>query len=205
MAHRYSIAKAADHLGVSVSTLRRWEASGKLVPERTAGGQRRYNASLLMIPQTRQAQRKTVAYSRVSSHDQKKDLERQQEVLTLYCASKGWQYETISDLGSGMNYRKKGLRQLLDLIVSGQLERLVITHKDRLLRFGAELVFALCETRNCEVVIINQGEQPFFEEELAKDVLEIITVFSARLYGSRSRKNRQLMEKLVKVAEDAKE
>lgn len=205
MTHRYSIAKAADHLGVSVSTLRRWEASGKLVPERTAGGQRRYNASLLMIPQARQAQRKTVAYSRVSSHDQKKDLERQQEVLALYCASRGWQYETIGDLGSGMNYRKKGLRQLLDLIVSGQLERLVITHKDRLLRFGAELVFALCEARNCEVVIINQGDQPSFEEELAKDVLEIITVFSARLYGSRSRKNRQLMEKLTQVVEDAKE
>ena len=205
MTRRYSIAQAADHLGVSTSTLRRWETSGKLVPERTVGGQRRYNASQLMISQARQAQRKTVAYSRVSSHDQKKDLERQQEVLALYCAAKGWQYETISDLGSGMNYRKKGLRQLLDLIVSDQLERLVITHKDRLLRFGAELVFALCETRNCEVVIINQGDQPSFEEELAKDVLEIIPVFSARLYGSRSRKNRQLMEKLTKVVEDAKE
>ena len=96
------------------------ETSGKLVPERTVGGQRRYNASQLMISQARQAQRKTVAYSRVSSHDQKKDLERQQEVLALYCAAKGWQYETISDLGSGMNYRKKGLRQLLDLIVSDQ-------------------------------------------------------------------------------------
>ena len=205
MTQRYSISQAADHLGVSSSTLRRWEASGKLVPERTVGGQRRYSASQLMIPQTRQNQRKTVAYSRVSSHDQKKDLERQQEVLASYCAAKGWQYQTISDLGSGMNYRKKGLRQLLDLIVSGQLERLVIAHKDRLLRFGAELVFALCETQNCEVIIINQGGQPSFEEELAKDVLEIITVFSARLYGSRSRKNRQLMERLSKVVEDAKE
>ena len=120
---------------------------------------------------------KTVAYSRVSSHDQKKDLERQQEILSLYCASRGWQYEIISDLGSGMNYRKKGLRQLLALIVSGQVERLVITHKDRLLRFGAELVFAMCETRDCEVVIINQGDQPSFEgagqpEELAQDVLD---------------------------------
>ncbi|WP_163371717.1 IS607 family transposase [Endozoicomonas acroporae] len=208
MNDRYSISRAADHLGVSPSTLRRWEACGKLVPERTAGGQRRYSASQLMAQQTSQVQRKAVAYSRVSSHDQKKDLERQQEVLSLYCASKGWQYEIISDLGSGMNYRKKGLRQLLNLIVSGQVERLIITHKDRLLRFGAELVFALCEARNCEVVIINQGDQPSFEgagqpEELAKDVLEIITVFSARLYGSRSRKNQQLMEKLTKVLEDA--
>lgn len=205
MTQRYSISQAAGHLGVSSSTLRRWETSGKLVPERTVGGQRRYSASQLMIPRMQQSQRKTVAYSRVSSHDQKKDLERQQEVLALYCAAKGWQYETISDLGSGMNYRKKGLRQLLDLVVSGHLERLVITHKDRLLRFGAELIFALCETQNCEVIIINQGGQPSFEEELAKDVLEIITVFSARLYGSRSRKNRQLMERLTKVVEDASE
>ena len=173
------------------------------------GGQRRYRASQLMTQHTPQVQHKfahgcTVAYSRVSSHDQKKDSERQQEVLSLNCASKGWQYEIISDLGSGMNYRKKGLRQLLNLIVSGQLERLIITHKDRLLRFGAELVFALCEARNCEVIMINPGDQPSFEgvgqpEELAKDVLEIITVFSARLY---SRKNQQLMEKLTQVVED---
>ena len=203
MGHYYSISQAADHLGVSPSTLRRWEACGKLLPERTAGGQRRYSASQLMTQQTPHLQRKTVAYSRVSSHDQKKDLARQQEILSLYCAAKAWQYEIISDLGSGMNYRKKGLRQLLNLIVSGQVERLVITHKDRLLRFGAELVFAVCETRDCEVVIINQGDQPSFEEELAQDVLEIITVFSARLYGSRSRKNQQLMEKLTNVAEDA--
>ena len=205
MSHRYSISQAADHLEVSLSTLRRWEACGKLVPERTAGGQRRYSASQLMTQQTPYLQRKTVAYSRVSSHDQKKDLARQEEILSLYCASRGWQYEIISDLGSGMNYRKKGLRQLLNLIVSGQVERLVITHKDRLLRFGAELVFAVCETRDCEVVIINQGDQPSFEEELARDVLEIITVFSARLYGSRSRKNQQLMEKLTNVVADAEQ
>ena len=80
---------------------------------------------------------------------------------------------------------------------------MVITHKDRLLGFGAELVFAMCETRDCEVVIINQGDQPSFEEELAQDVLEIITVFSARLYGSRNRKNQQLMEKLTNVVEEA--
>ncbi|TNV93914.1 IS607 family transposase, partial [Xylella fastidiosa] len=80
--------------------------------------------------------------------------------------------------------------------------RLVITHKDRLLRFGAELVFALCEAKNVEVVILNQGQDTSFEEDLAKDVLEIITVFSARLYGSRSRKNQKLLE-AVKTAVEA--
>ena len=77
-----------------------------------------------------------------------------------------------------------------------QIKRLVISHKDRLLRFGSELIFALCEIQGIEIVIIHQGEQPSFEEELASDVLEIITVFSARLYGSRSKKNKILMEKL---------
>ena len=100
----------------------------------------------------------------------------------------------IRDLGSGMNYRKRGLKRLLDLILDRRISRLVLTHKDRLLRFGAELVFTLCEARQVEVVIINQGEDVSFEEELAQDVLEIITVFSARLYGSRSHKNRKLVE-----------
>ncbi len=71
---------------------------------------------------------------------------------------------------------------------------MVLTHKDRLLRIGAELVFTLCEARNVEVVIINQGDEPSFEEERVQDVLEIITVFSARMYGSRSHKNRKLVE-----------
>jgi predicted site-specific integrase-resolvase len=138
----------------------------------------------------------TIAYARVSSHDQKSDLTQQQELLEMYCASYGWTFEVISDLGSGMNYAKKGLNQLLTLLLDGGLGRLVLTHKDRLLRFGAELIFALCEKQGVEVVIINQGSEPSFEEELAQDVLEIITVFSARLYGSRSRKNRKMIEGL---------
>jgi predicted site-specific integrase-resolvase len=101
-----------------------------------------------------------------------------------------------------MNYHKKGLKRLLDAILRGEVGRLVITHKDRLLRFGAELVFAICEAKGVEVVILNQGEDTTFEEDLAKDVLEIITVFSARLYGARSRKNQKLLDG-VKAAVDA--
>ena len=93
-----------------------------------------------------------------------------------------------------MNYYKKGLKRLLELILEKKIIRIVITHKDRLLRFGAELVFALCQARQIEVIIINKGEEASFEEELAKDVLEIITVFSARLYGARSHKNKKLVE-----------
>lgn len=144
----------------------------------------------------------TIAYARVSSHDQKKDLERQANALSSFCASKGWHFEVIQDLGSGMNYQKKGLKRLLDMIIEKKICRLVITHKDRLLRFGAELIFALCQTKQIEIVIVNQGEEPTFEEELAKDVLEIITVFSARLYGSRSRKNKKLIEALQEVTKE---
>ena len=136
----------------------------------------------------------TLAYARVSSHDQKEDLQRQIDRLSAYCTHHGWNYEIIADLGSGMNYQKKGLKKLLEAILEKKAKRLVLTHKDRLLRFGAELVFALCEAKEIEVVLINQGKEGSFEEELAKDVLEIITVFSARLYGARSHKNKKLVE-----------
>ncbi len=147
--------------------------------------------------------RRTVAYARVSSHDQKDDLERQKQVLELYCARQGWIFEVIADLGSGMNCRKKGLKRLLDTVIGGEIGRLVITHKDRLLRFGAELVFAICEAKNVEVVILNQGEDTTFEEDFAQDVQEIITVFSARLYGSRSRKNQKLLDGVRVAVENA--
>src|SRR5438876_2600167 len=192
----YRIGQAAQLLGVSASTLRRWEREGKISSHRTEGKHRLYRLSQFNISKTKQSirDRKTIAYARVSSHDQKADLERQKKVLEMYCASHGWKFELVTDLGSGMNYYKKGLKKLLNAILEGNVGRLVLTHKDRLLRFGAELIFALCEAREVEVVIINSGAEVTFEEELAKDVLEIITVFSARLYGSRSRKNQKLLD-----------
>ena len=200
-----TIREAGELLGVSNTTLRRWEKTGKLIPERTKGNRRRYRMSQInpsMVRKTEQ-ERKTVAYARVSSHDQKDDLERQKQVLELYCSTQGWTFELISDLGSGMNYHKKGLKHLLDEIMDGRVSRLVVTHKDRLLRFGAELVFAICEARNVEVVILNRGEDTSFEEDLAKDVLEIITVFSARLYGSRSHKNQKIINGMKQLVETA--
>ena len=199
-----AIGEASQVLGVSIVTLRRWEAAGKLIPERTLAGHRRYDLAKLKpeLFHTDTSERRTVAYARVSSHDQKNDLERQKQVLELYCARQGWTFTVVADLGSGMNYRQKGLKRLLNDVVEGRIGRLVITHKDRLLRLGAELVFAICEAKQVEVVILNQGEDTSFEEDLAKDVLEIITVFSARLYGSRSRKNQQLLDG-VKTAVEA--
>jgi predicted site-specific integrase-resolvase len=199
------IGEASKVLGVSISTLRRWEKENRLVPEHTPGGHRRYDLAKLK-PESFHIghdKRRTIAYARVSSHDQKNDLERQKQVLECYCAQQGWTFEIVSDLGSGMNYHKKGLKRLLGEILDEKVGRLVITHKDRLLRFGAELVFSICEAKQVEVVILNQGEDTTFEEDLAKDVLEIITVFSARLYGSRSRKNKKLLDNMKKTVEES--
>jgi putative resolvase len=109
---------AAQALGVSVVTERRWEAEGGLIPERTCGGQRRYDLARQKLDRyaVRSADRRTIAYARVSSHDQSSDLERQKQVLELYCAQQGWSLDRVSDLGSGMNDDKKGLKRqkLLD-------------------------------------------------------------------------------------------
>ena len=201
-----SIKEASKLLGVSESTLRRWEREKKLIPdERTKGNQRRYRLSSIRPEMVygQKIERKTIAYARVSSHGQKADLERQKQVLELYCASNGWNFELISDLGSGINYNKKGLKRLINAIIDDEVGRIVITHKDRLLRFGAELIFSICEAKEVEVLIVNKGEDTSFEEDLAKDVFEIITVFSARLYGTRSRKNQKLIDKLKEAVDDS--
>jgi putative resolvase len=197
-----SIGKAAKELGVSKDTLRRWEAAGKIKSERTPRGHRRYDlANLLGISSRISTDKKnTLVYARVSSHDQKEDLQRQVQLLESFCAANGWTYETIQDLGSGLNYQKRGLQKLIQKICSGKIDRLVLTHKDRLLRFGAELIFSLCEQFGIEVILLNKTENAKFEDDLVQDVLEIITVFSARLYGARSRKNQKLLKALKSAA-----
>ena len=194
MARFIKIGEAAKILGVSIQTLRRWEVIGYLIPHRKSKGKTRYYDLDRLIGNKTAEDNLTIAYTRVSSHDQKEDLKRQAEVLADYCTRQGWNFQVIQDLGSGMNYQKKGLKTLLSLILEKKMSRLVLTHKDRLLRFGAELIFALCEAKQIEIVIINRGDEVSFEEEVVQDVLEIITVFSARLYGSRSKKNQKLVE-----------
>ena len=196
------IGEAAKLLGVSVQALRNWEVEGKIMPShRTPGGQRMYDlAELLGVNDLTYP---TIAYARVSSSDQKKDLERQHAVLEAFCDKNGWQTEIIRDLGSGMNYNNQGLGRLLELMVHGQMSRLVITHKDRLLRFGAEIVFRICELKGIEVVIINKSKQPSFEEELTRDVMEIMTVFCAKLYGRRSHTSKKMAEEIDKIVNDA--
>ena len=203
MAQLVPIGVAAKELGVHPDTLRRWEEEGRIAPpERTAGGRRRYDLSKLHGLEAHRAPsaRSTIAYARVSTAGQKDDLARQVGLLESFCAANGWPYEVISDVGSGLNYSKRGLRQLIKRICSGEVGRLVISHRDRLLRFGSEMVFSLAEHFGTEIVIINASEESSFEEDLASDVIEIVTVFSARLYGSRSHKNKKVMEQLRQVA-----
>jgi len=166
-----SIKEASKLLGVSAKTLRLWEKNGKITSLKTEGGHRRYIVSDLL--KSKSDKLLTIGYARVSSNDQKEDLKRQEIVLESYCASKGFEFEIISDLGSGLNYKKKGLIRLIKLICSEQVDRIVLTHKDRLLRFGSELIFTLCEHFGVEVIIINRSEDSTFEEDLAKDVMDI--------------------------------
>lgn len=196
-----AIGEAAARLGVSIQTLRAWDLAGSFVPEmRTEGGQRRYTIAQINARVGNTPTALTVGYCRVSSKKQEGDLNRQIELVTSACAAFG-QSQVLSDIGSGMNYNKSGLKTLLDMLVSGECSRLVIADKDRLLRFGAELVFSICAIKGVQVVILNADPQASFEEDLARDVLEIVTVFSARLYGSRAKRNRKLIDNLQKSVE----
>lgn len=134
--------------------------------------------------------KKTIAYARVSSHDQAEQLLTQAQRLERHCRSSTYEnIEVITDLGSGMNYKKKGLKRLVGLILGGQISRIVLVTKDRLLRFGSELLFNICSYFNVQVEILDSETNSSREQQLTEDLVEILTVFSSRLYGSRSRKN----------------
>ena len=190
-----SIKEASEFLGISIDTLRRWERVGKITSMRTQGGHRRYDKKELIKFKMgdNSENRITIAYCRVSSSDQKEDLQRQIENVSQYCIANGYQFRVISDLGSGLNYKKKGLQELIELICSNSIERIVVNYKDRLIRFGFELMEQLCSIYNVKIEIINLTEDKSYEEELVEDVLSVITVFSAKLYGARSHKSKKMI------------
>ena len=197
-----SIQEVSIILGVTTTTLRRWNKSETLQSDyRTIGNHRRYKLSkiLKLINPKTDEDKITLCYSRVSSYDQKEDLKRQSAKLLEYCDEKNLKnIELIEDLGSGLNFKKKGLKKLIKLIISSKISKLIITHKDRLLRFGSDLLINLAKEFDIETVILNEKVLTF-EQELSQDVLEIITVFSAKIYGSRSHKNKK-KEDILKAA-----
>lgn len=179
--------EAAKILGVHVSSLRRWENEGAIRAIKTPGGQRRYALQEVEkaanIPRTIT----TVCYARVSTHSQRDDLERQLEFLR----SRFPEAEFLSEVGSGLNFRRRKFLAILDRIFTGDIQRLVVAHPDRLVRFGFELVKWLCEKTECELLVLNQCKlSP--EQELVQDMLCIVHCFSSRLYGLRKYKQQVL-------------
>lgn len=180
----HSIGIVAKHYGVSPSTIRRWAEKGLLaVACRTLGGHRRFD--LQLNPVATGVERKHLGYARVSSHDQKEDLLRQAERLKQAGCS-----EVITDIGSGLNCNKPGLRALLNRILKGHVHTLSVVYEDRLLRFGTALIRLMCRKTGTDMRVLEEASPKTFEEELAKDVVTLMTVFCARLYGKRSHKNK---------------
>ena len=137
-----------------------------------------------------------IGYCRVSSNKQKDDLERQIENMKLYLTAQGKPFEIISDIGSGMNYKKKGLKELIKRISQNKVEKVVVLYEDRLLRFGFELVEYMASLYNCDIEIIDNTERTE-QQELVEDLVQIITVFSCKLQGKRANKARKLVKELI--------
>ncbi len=177
---------------------RRWCKNGKFSRViRTIGNQRRFDPDEVHeILHPNLDKRIMVGYARVSSYDQRSDLAAQAERLSHYgCqlvikdlgsglnCKKPCQL-VIKDLGSGLNCKKPGLKRLLRLLLLHRIGTLVLTHDDRLLRFGTELIYYIAHYMGTRVVILDEPEQQSFETELVKDVITLMTVFCARLYGN---------------------
>ena len=182
-----SIGEVAKSFGVCVATVRRWCKNGKFSRViRTIGNQRRFDPEevdeMLHPPG---GKRIKVGYARVSSYDQRSDLVAQAERLSQY----GCQL-VIKDLGSGLNCKKPGLKRLLKLLLTRRVGALVVIHDDRLLRFGTDLIYFIVRLMGTRIVILDEPQQQSFETELVKDVITLMTVFCARLYGKRSWKNK---------------
>jgi putative resolvase len=128
----------------------------------------------------------TIVYARISGRAQKPDLANQIKALETYCQQHSIMVdEWLSDIGSGLNYKRKQFNRLMQLIELGQVRRLLIAHRDRLVRFGYDYFEAFCQRQQTEIIVLN-GEQMSPEQELVRDLMAIVTVFSARLHGLRS-------------------
>lgn len=184
-----AIGKVAELFGVTAQTIRNWEKQGIFEVQRTLGGHRRFFLEEVekLRGIEREEQRVTVIYSRVSSHDQKEDLARQTEELKKYCEEQKIEdVQSIEDLGSGINYKKKGLQRLIRDVILGRVKRVVINYKDRLMRFGSEILEQVCRLKNVELVVLHEDTGKGFEARLVEDVLAILTVYSSKIYGRRS-------------------
>lgn len=191
-----AIGKFAKMVGVHSQTLRRMHERGELIPAHISkDGYRYYSTEQLQhfsFKNVNQKERVTIGYCRVSSSHQKEDLQRQIDNVKAYMTAKGYQYEVISDIGSGINYEKKGLQQLIERVNNHEVNKVVVLYKDRLVRFGFELIKLFCELNGTDIEVIDQS-QISKEQELSDDLIQIVTVFANRLYGSRSKRTKALI------------
>lgn len=195
----YSINKFAKIISVTPQTLRNWDKKGKLHPHHTSSNGYRYYSEEqlnLVLGLTKSAPKKVFGYCRVSSPKQKDDLERQVDNLKTYLYAQGNPFEIITDIGSGINYKKKGLQELIRKIESNQAEKIVILYKDRLLRFGFELIETIANIHNCKIEIVDTTQKSE-QQELVEDLVQIITVFSCKLQGKRAHKAKEMIQELV--------
>lgn len=184
----YTVRQFGDIIGVSVKTLQRWDRGGRLKPKRTPSNRRMYTDQDLVFlrGQSQHSERITIVYSRVSSQAQKPDLENQVKVLEQFCAGAGIPVdEWVKEIGGGLNFQRKKFTHIIDQIVTGQASKFVIAHKDRLSRFGFELIEHLCSVNGCELIVMN-NESLSPEQEMVQDMLSIVHGFSVRLYGLRN-------------------
>ena len=196
----YSIGEFAKKVGVSVQTLRNWHKNGELIPSHiTNGGSRYYSSDQLdkLLGKTKSAKsRKVIGYCRVSSNKQKDDLARQIENMQIYLLAQGKEFEIISDIGSGINYKNKGLNSMLNMVMDSEVEKIVVLYKDRLVRFGFELIESICTKFGTVIEIVDITDKTE-EQELVEDLIQIVTVFSCRLQGKRANKAKKMLKELM--------
>lgn len=184
-----TITEAARLMGLHVKTLQRWDRAGRLVSQRTSTNRRYYTQQqvdeYLRTP-TKEEKRRIIVYCRVSSAAQRPDLENQTRIVSEFCAARGLSdIEVITEIGGGLNFKRPKFVDIVDAINRHEVSHLVIAHKDRLARFGFDLLSHLCNIAGTELLVLNQ-EHLSPEREMVEDMLAIVHCFSARLYGLRN-------------------
>lgn len=200
MEKHYSIAQFAELSGISKSTLRRYDKENKLKPAYTSsGGHRRYTESQLfeLIGKKNNTNKINVGYVRVSSKKQIDDLERQYTLMESYLITKGKPFEIIKSVGSGINYNNASLNDLVDMVISGRVNKVFIMYKDRLVRFGFELFQSIFKRYGVEIEIINHQNNTI-EEELVTNLIQLVTDLSPKLNSEQ----KHIISKFTKELED---
>ncbi len=189
MSDTFSIGEAARRLGKTVKTLQRWDREGTLTSLKTLTGRRVYTVQLLRTAMNlgdEQKERIAVAYCRVSSQAQRPDLKNQRRVVEEFVIARGIaNVEYMEEIGGGLNFKRPIFLKLVDRIIAGEVSQLVVAHKDRLARFGFDLLSHLCRTHGCELLVID-SEKLSPEVEMTQDLMTIVHCFSSRLYGLRN-------------------